>query len=80
MMAQLLTAPEALSTKHTHRYFCELASTQLDYDGIPETFCLVDVVVTEPTKSAIEDALSSRNWLQGYSLVSYWQPLYCCCF
>lgn len=80
MMPQLLTAPEALSTNHTYRYFCELASTQLDYDGIPETFHVADVVVAEPTQSAIKKALSSGNWLQGYSLVSYWQPEDCCCF
>ena len=80
MMPQLLTAPEALSANHTYSYFCELASTQLDYDGIPETSHVVDVVVAEPTQSAIENALSPGDWLQGYSLVSYWQPLYCCCF
>ena len=80
MMPQLLTASEALSAKRAHRYFCELASTQLDYEGIPETFHVVDVVVAEPTQSAIENALSSGDWLQGHFLVSYWQPLYCCCF
>ncbi len=80
MMPQLLTAPEALSANHTHKYFCELASTQLDYDGIPETFHVVGVVVAEPTQSAIENTLSSGYCLQGYSLVSYWQPEDCCCF
>lgn len=81
MMPQLLAASEALSTKHIHRYFCDLASTQLDYNGVPEIFRVVGIVLAEPTKSAIEDVISvisSCDWLQSYSLVSYWQPLYCC--
>jgi len=79
MMPQLLTAADTLSANQTYRYFCELASTQLDYDGIPETFRIVDVLVmAQPTQSAIENALNSGDWLQGYSLVSYWQPEDCC--
>jgi len=80
MMPQLLTVSEALSANHTYRYFCELASTQLDYDGIPKTFRVVRIVVAEPTQSVIENTLFSGDWLQGYSLVSYWQPEDCCFF
>ena len=80
MMPQLLTASEALSANQTYRYFCELVSIQLDYDGIPETFRVVDVLVAQPTQSAIENALDSGDWLEGYSLVNYWLPEDCCCF
>lgn len=75
-----LTAPDAVGAKHSYRYYVELASTQLDDDGIPERFRVVDVVVVQPTQSAIENVLSSNDWLQGYSLTSYWQPEDCCCF
>lgn len=76
MMTQLLTAPQALvkPVPMTYRYMVELASDELDYEGVPERFITVDVVVTEPTPEAIALLLKSASWLEGYTIVSYWQP------
>ena len=37
-MPQLSTAPEAKTSARTYRYYVELASTQLDFNGVPEFF------------------------------------------
>ena len=60
-----LTAKEALTTKQrTYRYLVELASNQLDREGVPERFVSVDVVVLEPTKAAIETLIAAAGWLE----------------
>ncbi len=61
----------------SYRYFAELASTELDYDGVPEYFRIVDVQVSEPTQTAIEHEIAARDWLKGYTLINYWQPEDC---
>lgn len=73
-MPQLLTAPEAKTAARTYRYYVELASTQLDFDGVPEFFRLVDVVVAVPTQEAIVKAIADCQFLKGYELISYWTP------
>lgn len=74
-MPQLLPAlPVAYYTAtHTYRYYVELASTQLDFDGVPEFFCVVDVVAV-PTQEAIIKAIFDCEFLKGYELISYWIP------
>ncbi|MBV8887456.1 MAG: hypothetical protein JO235_26140 [Chroococcidiopsidaceae cyanobacterium CP_BM_RX_35] len=68
-----LTATDAISS-NSYRYFAELASTTLDFDGVPEYFRIVDIVVAEPTQQAIEREIALQDWLKDYSLISYWQP------
>jgi len=76
-----LTAPEAHSTnQRTYRYFVELASDELDFEGVPERFKIVDVVVTEPTEAAIKTLVAATHWLKGYTMVSHWIPDDCDCF
>lgn len=68
-----LTASDA-TADNSYRFFAELASTKLDYDGIPEYFRIIDVVVAEPTQQAIEREIAKCDWLKEYSLISYWKP------
>lgn len=77
MMPQLLTVPEALSTNHTYRYFCELASSQLDHEGVPESCCIVDVVVLDDTLEALKTVIAAASWLFGYTIVAHWIPSDC---
>ena len=85
-MFQLLTAPNALAQPtQAIRYIVQLASieTQLNSEGVlvPHDVKIVDVVVAEGTEAAIKALLAAADWLQGYELVSYWQPEDCCdCF
>ena len=37
-MPQLFTTPEAYTAVRTYRYYVELASTQIDFDGVPKFF------------------------------------------
>ena len=79
-----LTAPSAQKTERTFRYFCELASNELelDRDGIPVPvdYKTVDLVVTEPTEQAIKTLIAAADWLKGYTMVSHWVPEDCDCF
>jgi len=71
----LLTSPEARTAKtRTYRFYVELASTNCDYEGVPEWTRTIDVVVSEPTLEAITQLIAACEWLQGYELVSFWQP------
>jgi len=75
-MPYLLTAPDARETKQqTYRYFVELASNELGYEGVPERFRIVDVVVMEPTQEAIESLIAAAGWLDGWRIVSNWVPV-----
>ncbi|MGL4617593.1 MAG: hypothetical protein ACRCZS_00810 [Chroococcidiopsis sp.] len=78
-MPQLLTAPEAVKTSlQTYRYFVELASIEsyVDREGfdVPAAYRTIDVVVMEPTTDAIALLISSCSWLQGWQMVSHWEP------
>lgn len=73
-----LTAPQALELKQrTYRYFVELASNSLDYEGVPERFRVIDVVITENTDAAIRNLIASAGWLDDYTIVSAWVPSDC---
>ena len=69
-----LTAPSARGAKQTYRYFVEVASCELDFEGLSMHYQIIDVVVLEPTEKAIKTLIASAKWLQGYTLVSFWQP------
>jgi hypothetical protein len=78
-MTQLLTAPEVYSQdKAGHRFMVELASNELELDAwgvpVPKHIKVVDVVVSEPTLEALAQLIAASEWLQGYELVSFWQP------
>lgn len=72
-----LTAPVVQKTERTYRYFVELASDKLDFEGVPESFQIIDVVVLEPTEAAISTLIAATGWLQGYTMVSHWTPEDC---
>lgn len=78
-MFQLLTAPEVQPTQ-AHRYMVELASNDIDFEGVPVAFKTLDVVVTEPTLDAISVLLQSSGHLNGWGLVDHWIPQDCDCF
>lgn len=69
-----LTAPTAQKTKLTYRYFAELASNELDYEGLATHYQVIDVVVLEPTEEAVKTLIAAAGWLKGYTLVSFWSP------
>lgn len=69
-----IKAPEAQKTKSpTYRYFCELASDELDHEGVPESHFIVDVVVLENKLAAIVAVVEAADWLSGY-MMGYWLP------
>lgn len=69
-----LTAPAAQETKLTYRYFAELASLELDYEGLSMHYQVIDLVVLEPTEEAVKTLIAAAGWLQGYTLVKFWSP------
>lgn len=70
-----LTASEAKKTKQqTYCYLVELASKQLDRDGVTESRRIVHVVVLENALEAIKTVIAAANWLSGYTIVSHWIP------
>lgn len=73
-MTYLLTAQIKDHRARTYRYFVELASNKLDYEGVPEHYQIVDVVVTEPTVEAIQTLIAATGWLEGHTMVSHWVP------
>lgn len=80
-MLELLTAPEALAQSTlAHRFLVELASIELDFEGVPVDVKTIDVVVTNPNEAAIQLLIATTDWLKGYSLKSFWQPESDCCF
>lgn len=73
-----LTASEVKTTKHrTYRYLVELASNQVDHDGVPVCHRIVDVVVLENTLEAIKAVITAAGYLCGYTIVAYWIPSDC---
>lgn len=68
-----LTAPEAVQAKQTYRFFCQLIA-DTDFDGVVDETRLVDVVVLEPTRAAIETLIEGCGYLKDYKLISYWRP------
>lgn len=72
-----LTAPAVQKTERTYRYFVELASDELDYEGVPESYQIVDVVVGQPTEEEIQALIAATGWLKGYTMVSHWTPEDC---
>jgi hypothetical protein len=53
----------------------------LELDGwenpVPKDTKIIDIVVTEPTRSAIEQLIVMTGWLAGYEIVSFWTPVDC---
>jgi hypothetical protein len=52
----------------------QLASKEVDYEGVPERTQLIDVVVMEPTPEAIALLLEAAGYLKEWEIASYWQP------
>ena len=74
----LLSASEAKTAKlRTYRYFVHLISSQLDHYIVPESCCIVDVVVLDDTFEALKTVIAAASWLSGYTIVAYWIPSDC---
>jgi hypothetical protein len=75
-MMTYLTSTDAHTSPNQYRCFAEVASIQTDYEGIPEFWRVIDLVVAQPTEEAIKSAIAECEWLDGFELVSYWEPDY----
>ncbi len=73
-MFTLLKAPDITQATPAHRFMVEVASNELDYEGIPLDIRTVDLLLSVPTREAISVAIAEAQWLKGYSLMSYWLP------
>lgn len=71
---QTLTTKDCTSRDHTYRYIVQLASQEVDFEGVPERTQLIDVVVKEPTSEAIALLLEAAGYLKDWQIASYWQP------
>ncbi len=69
-----LTETGAQTARISYRYFCELASLEVDFEGLSLHYQVIDVVVLEPTEQAIKNLIASAGWLRGYILVKFWAP------
>jgi hypothetical protein len=82
-MMAYITA-ESATPENSHRFFVELASDELELDAwgieVPKDFKVIDLVVSEPTKQAIIEALLGVEELKGYTIVDYFRPLDECPF
>lgn len=71
---QYLTHPEA-ATAQTSRWMVEIASPELDYRGVPETFITLDVVVVGNTEKTVREFVTASHWGKwGYEICDIWQP------
>jgi len=61
-------------TQPGYRFYAELASNELDFEGVPERYLLVDVVVVLPCEAAVRQLLDDRGWLSDWGIVSVWTP------
>lgn len=75
-----VTAPKAIEAKQTYRYYVELVSLKLDYEGVPERHQIIDVVTVDPAIEAITSLLETAGYLKGYRMVGCWKPETCCPF
>lgn len=74
-MLQLLSAPETLTAPaQSHRFMADVASNQLDFEGVPVDVQTIDVLVIDPSEAAIKLLIASTKWLKGYSLIKFWEP------
>ncbi len=74
-MIALLTARETLAqSTPAHRFMVEVASDNLDLEGVPIDCQIIDVCIAAPSREAIELLVAATDWLKGYSLKSFWQP------
>jgi len=73
-MIALLTSPDITQATPAHRFMVEVASNELDHEGIPLDIRTVDLLLSAPTREAISVAIAEAQWLKGYSLMSYWLP------
>jgi len=69
-----LTDSQLEATRPSYRFFVELASNALDFEGVPERYLLVDVVVALPCEAAARQLLDDRGWLAEWGIVSVWIP------
>jgi len=78
MTSYLTAAAAQKTTRHTYRYMCQLVSNELELDSrgipVPKDCQTVDVLVTEPTETAIASLIAAAGWLDGYTMVSDWVP------
>ncbi len=76
---ELLTDPKIYEQNLVgYRFKVSLDTKALELDWrenpVPKNSKVIDIVVTQPTRSAIKQLIAACEWLQGYELVSFWQP------
>ena len=71
-----LTSPEVVNATSTYRFIVELHSIQLDHEGIPVDYALLDILICDSTEQAIRDFLQSKGYTErkGWQLLDYWMP------
>ncbi|MDV2997544.1 MAG: hypothetical protein N4J56_007249 [Chroococcidiopsis sp. SAG 2025] len=79
MQVELLTDPKIYEHKLVgYRYKVCLVSKELELDGwenpVPKDTKIIDIVVSEPTRSAIEQLVAATGRPDYWQLVSFWQP------
>ena len=72
-----ISTTEATGGVKSYRYLAELASNELDFEGVPERFLTVDAMVLEPSETAILELLGEKGLLKDWGLVSFWIPEDC---
>lgn len=58
----------------TYRYYAELASNELDEEGISERFIIADVLVAINCEAAVRQVLDDKGLLHEWGIVAIWQP------
>jgi len=81
IQVELLTDPKIYEQKLVgYRFKVTLVSKALELDGwenpVPKDTKIIDIVVTKPNRSAIEQLIAATGWLGHWQLVSFWQPEY----
>lgn len=78
-MFQLLTSPEALAQPtQSKRFMVQLESKELDFEGVPEDWKILDVCVTDA--ATIKTLLDAAGYLTDWRIVRHWIPEDCDCF
>ncbi len=64
---------ENFHLKPAYRYTVEVASYTCDRDGIPDTWKILDVVVSERSIEKVRELVETTPWLKGFGITSYWE-------
>jgi hypothetical protein len=76
--ATCTTAIQSLKQSTSCTVKVQLITEAVEDDGygypVPVDDCIIDLVVAHPSIELIEKAIATRQNLQGYRIVDFWQP------